>query len=226
MQRHRHQEFIRFLNALERKIPTGKVVHAILDYAAHKTPELRRWLARHPRWTFHFTPTPSSWLNAVEGFFASRRRLKRGVFCSVVELQAAINRFVQEHNNSPKPFVCGPIPTRPSPRVLEGSKRWSQSTRPPDGRSRPRPDQIAAQSSKRQGAGGGPSERRGGASFSSLRAIFSSSVVRCPASRASRHSVDLGRKGFRSLSAGFQTCSRRRGRRFRNRPGNQWRRCR
>ena len=108
MQRHRHQEFIRFLNALEREIPAGKVVHAILDnYAAHKTPEVRRWLARHPRWTFHFTPTSSSWLNAVEGFFAklSRRRLKRGVFCSVVELQAAINRFVQEHNTSPKPFV-------------------------------------------------------------------------------------------------------------------------
>ena len=108
MARHRHQEFIRFLNALEREIPTGKVVHAILDnYAAHKTPEVRRWLARHPRWTFHFTPTSSSWLNAVEGFFAklSRRRLKRGVFCSVMELQAAINRFAQEHNHSPKPFV-------------------------------------------------------------------------------------------------------------------------
>ena len=108
MQRHRHQEFIRFLNALEREIPGGKVVHAILDnYAAHKTPEVRRWLARHPRWTFHFTPTSSSWLNAVEGFFAklSRRRLKRGVFCSVMELQAAINHFVREHNTSPKPFV-------------------------------------------------------------------------------------------------------------------------
>jgi transposase len=108
MARHRHQEFIRFLNALEREIPPGKVVHAILDnYAAHKTPEVRRWLARHPRWTFHFTPTSSSWLNAVEGFFAklSRRRLKRGVFHSVVDLQAAINRFVTEHNQNPKPFV-------------------------------------------------------------------------------------------------------------------------
>jgi len=108
MQRHRHHEFIRFLNALERAIPQDKAVHAILDnYAAHKTPEVRRWLARHPRWTFHFTPTSSSWLNAVEGFFAklSRRRLKRGVFCSLVELQAAINRFVAEHNQSPKPFV-------------------------------------------------------------------------------------------------------------------------
>lgn len=108
MARHRHQEFIRFLNALEREIPAGKVVHAILDnYAAHKTPEVRRWLARHPRWTFHFTPTSGSWLNAVEGFFAklSRRRLKRGVFHSVVDLQAAINRFVTEHNETPRPFV-------------------------------------------------------------------------------------------------------------------------
>jgi transposase len=108
MARHRHQEFIRFLNALERDIPAGKVVHAILDnYAAHKTPEVRRWLARHPRWTFHFTPTAGSWLNAVEGFFAklSRRRLKHGVFRSVADLQAAINRFIAEHNHTPRPFV-------------------------------------------------------------------------------------------------------------------------
>ncbi|MEQ8503231.1 MAG: IS630 family transposase, partial [Sneathiellaceae bacterium] len=92
MQRHRHQEFIRFLNAIEHDIPAGKVIHAIMDnYAAHKTPEVRRWLERHPRWTFHFTPTSSSWLNAVEGFFAklTRRRLKHGVFQSVVDLQAA-----------------------------------------------------------------------------------------------------------------------------------------
>jgi len=108
MQRHRHQEFIRFLNALERDVPVGKVVHVILDnYAAHKTPEVRRWLQRHPRWTFHFTPTSCSWLNAVEGFFAklTRRRLKHGVFHSVVDLQAAINRLVREHNRTPKPFV-------------------------------------------------------------------------------------------------------------------------
>ena len=108
MARHRHQEFIRFLNALEREIPQDKAVHAIVDnYAAHKTPQVRRWLARHPRWTFHFTPTSSSWLNAVEGFFAKlfKRRLKRGVFCSLVDLQAAINRFVAEHNQNPKPFV-------------------------------------------------------------------------------------------------------------------------
>jgi transposase len=83
-------------------------VHVILDnYAAHKHAKVRAWLARHPRWTFHFTPTSSSWLNAVEGFFAklTRRRLKRGVFHSIVDLQTAINRFIAEHNAQPKPFI-------------------------------------------------------------------------------------------------------------------------
>ena len=77
MQRHRHQEFIRFLGAIERQVPAGKVIHVILDnYAAHKHPKVRAWLARHPRWVFHFTPTSASWLNAVEGFFSvlTRRR--------------------------------------------------------------------------------------------------------------------------------------------------------
>ena len=108
MARHRHQEFIRFLNAIEAAVPDGKQVHAILDnHAAHKHPKVRRWLDRRPRRTFHFVPTSCSWLNAVEGFFAklSKRRLKRGVFRSVVDLQAAINRFVDEHNVAPKPFT-------------------------------------------------------------------------------------------------------------------------
>ena len=81
----------------------------ILDnYAAHKHAKVRAWLERHPRWTFHFIPTSSSWLNAVEGFFAklTRRRLKHGVFHSVVDLQAAINRFIKEHNETgAKPFT-------------------------------------------------------------------------------------------------------------------------
>ncbi len=108
MQRHRHQEFIRFLNAIEAQVPAGKIVHVILDnYAAHKHPKVRKWLARNSRFIFHFTPTSCSWLNAVEGFFAklTKRRLKRGVFRSVVDLQAAINRFVAETNNDPKPFT-------------------------------------------------------------------------------------------------------------------------
>src|SRR5215208_613417 len=108
MQRHRHQEFIRFLNAIEREVPAGKIVHVVLDnYGAHKHPKVRAWLGRHPRFVFHYTPTSCSWLNAVEGFFAklTRRRLKRGVFRSIVELQAAINRFLAETNDHPKPFT-------------------------------------------------------------------------------------------------------------------------
>jgi len=68
---------------------------------------VRAWLGRHPRWVFHFTPTSASWLNAVEGFFAklTKRRLKRGVFKSIVELQAAINHFLAETNDAPRPFT-------------------------------------------------------------------------------------------------------------------------
>ena len=73
--RHRHQEFIRFIATVERSVPAGKVIHAILDnYAAHKHPQVLAWLAEHPRWTFHFTPTSCSWLNAVEGFFSKLTR--------------------------------------------------------------------------------------------------------------------------------------------------------
>ncbi len=107
MQRHRHQEFIRFLNAVEAAVPAGKLIHGILDnYATHKHPKVMQWLERHPRWTFHFTPTSASWINAVESFFAklTKRRLKRGVFHSLVSLQAAINRFLAETNDNPRPF--------------------------------------------------------------------------------------------------------------------------
>ena len=125
MQRHRHQEFIRFLNAVEAEVPAGKLIHAIVDnYATHKHPKVIAWLARHPRWTFHFTPTSASWLNAVEGFFAklTRRRLRRGVFRSVVDLQAAINRFVEETNNDPKPFVWTADPNRVLAAVMRGKQ--------------------------------------------------------------------------------------------------------
>jgi transposase len=107
MQRHRHQEFIRFLNAVEAEVPAGKLIHVVLDnYATHKHPKVLAWLARHPRWTFHFTPTSGSWLNAVENFFSklTRQRIRRGVFRSVVELQAAIHRYLAENNENPKPF--------------------------------------------------------------------------------------------------------------------------
>ena len=106
--RHRHQEFIRFIATVERSVPAGKVIHAILDnYAAHKHPQVLAWLAEHPRWTFHFTPTSCSWLNAVEGFFSklTRQSLKRGVFRSVDDLESAITRYIAATNRHPKPFV-------------------------------------------------------------------------------------------------------------------------
>jgi transposase len=126
MQRHRHQEFIRFLNAVEAEVPPGKTIHAVVDnYATHKHPKVIAWLARHPRWSFHFTPTSASWLNAVESFFATltRRRLKRGVFRSVVDLQQAINRFVEETNNDPKPFVWTADPNRVLAAVMRGKQK-------------------------------------------------------------------------------------------------------
>jgi len=125
MQKHRHQEFIRFLNQIEAQVPANRAVHVILDnYATHKHPKVRKWLDRHPRFTFHFTPTSSSWLNAVEGFFAklSRRRLKRGVFRSVRELKAAISRFLDETNNDPKPFTWTADPDK----IVAAVKRGHQ----------------------------------------------------------------------------------------------------
>ena len=89
-------EFIRFLDMVERAVPAGKPVHAILDNdATHKHPEVEARLARHPRWVLHFTPTSASWIDAVEGFFSAltRRRLQRGAFTSVADLQAAITRL-------------------------------------------------------------------------------------------------------------------------------------
>jgi hypothetical protein len=126
MQRHRHQEFLRFLNAIERAVPAGKVIHVILDnYGAHKQAKVQQWIARHPRWVFHFTPTSCSWLNAVETFFAklTKRRLKRGVFHSLVALQTAINRFVETHNRDPKPFVWKADPND----IIAAAKRGYQA---------------------------------------------------------------------------------------------------
>ena len=126
MARHRHQEFLRFLNAIERAVPAGKVIHAILDnYGSHKHPKVKAWLARHPRWTFHFTPQSGSWLNAVETFFSAltRRRIRRGAFHSIVDLQAAINRYIAEHNADPKPFIW----TKPADQTLAKLTRLNAS---------------------------------------------------------------------------------------------------
>jgi transposase len=128
MQRHRNQEFIRFLNAIERRVPAGKLIRVILDnYAAHKHPNVRKSPARHPRWIFHFAPTSCSWLNAVEGFFArlTRRRLKRGAFPSLVSLQQAINRFIEHHNQEPMPFTWKADPKD----IIAAAKRGHQNVR-------------------------------------------------------------------------------------------------
>lgn len=122
MPSHTHKEFIKFLNTVERAVPAGKIIHAIADnYGTHKHPKVKKWLAEHPRWVFHFTPTSASWLNAVENFFSilTRRRLKRGVFKSVAELQDAITRYIQEHNKTSKPFVW----TKSAEAILERLQR-------------------------------------------------------------------------------------------------------
>ena len=112
--------------------PSPPRVHPLPQYdrgagpcGKRQTSKVRQWLARHSRWTFHFTPTSASWLNAVEGFFAklTRQRLKRGVFRSVIDLQVAINRFVAETNLNPKPFVWTADPKR----VLAAVKRGKQT---------------------------------------------------------------------------------------------------
>jgi transposase len=126
MQRHRHQEFIRFLNAVEREVPAGKIVHAILDnYAAHKHPEVRKWLACHSRWIFHFTPTSASWLNAVEGFFAvlSKRRLKPGAFAPSSIFRPPSTASSTTTTLSPSLSYGPPIPTKSSPPSDAGTKR-------------------------------------------------------------------------------------------------------
>jgi len=108
MQRHRHQEWIRFLNRIDQETPSHLDVHLIVDnYCTHKHPKVKSWLKRRRRFHVHFTPTSSSWLNVVEGFFKklSQKRLVRGVFRSVAELEQAIADFINVHNRDPKPFV-------------------------------------------------------------------------------------------------------------------------
>jgi transposase len=108
--RHRHQEFLRFLEEIDAKTPKepGVEIHLVLDnYATHKTAAVKRWFLRHPEYHLHFTPTSGSWLNLVERFFAAitARRIRRGVFRSVAALEAAIREYLEHHNASPKPFV-------------------------------------------------------------------------------------------------------------------------
>ena len=106
--RHRHQEFLSFLRAIEKAVPQDRDIHLIMDnYGTHKTPRVRDWLARRPHWHVHFTPTSASWLNLVERFFAeiTNKRIRRGVFKSVGELETAIADYLDAHNENPQPFI-------------------------------------------------------------------------------------------------------------------------
>ena len=108
MDRHRHQEFLRFMNRVDRETPADLDVHCIVDnYGTHKHPAVKRWLKRHPRFQMHFIPTSSSWLNLVERWFReiTTKRIRRGVFPSVDVLVAAIEEYLQHHNENPRPFV-------------------------------------------------------------------------------------------------------------------------
>ena len=127
--RHRHQEFIRFLDHAHATLPRepGVSVHVVLDnYATHKTPAVKRWFLRHPEYHLHFTPTSASWLNQVERFFAAvtEDRIRRGVFTSVPQLERAIHNYLAEHNENPKPFVW----TADADAILERLKRVCERT--------------------------------------------------------------------------------------------------
>ena len=106
--RHRHHESIRFLNLIDKEVPTDLDVHLICDnYATHTHERVQRWFRRHRRFHVHFTPTSASWLNMVERFFRdlTDKRLRRGVFRSVPDVIDAIDEYIVQHNDAPKPFI-------------------------------------------------------------------------------------------------------------------------
>jgi transposase/DNA-binding MarR family transcriptional regulator len=108
MDRHRHQEWIKFMKLIDQQTPAELDLHLIVDnYATHKHPKVKAWLKRHPRFHQHFVPTSSSWLNMVERWFRdlTDKRIRRGVFKSVADLIAAIQAYIEHHNSNPKPFV-------------------------------------------------------------------------------------------------------------------------
>ena len=123
--RHRSIEFRTFLETVDATVPKNLDVHLVLDnYGTHKTPAIRRWLVRHPRYHVHFTPTSASWMNLVERWFATltERQLRRGVHRSTAELEAALRRYLAAHNQLAKPFVW----TKTADEILENVARFSK----------------------------------------------------------------------------------------------------
>jgi transposase len=115
---HRHQEFLKFLKLIDKAVPKDLDLHLVLDnYATHKTPAIKEWLLKHPRFHLHFTPTSSSWLNLVERWFAelTNRKLRRSAHRSVTELETDIRKWINEWNKNPRPFVW----TKTADEILE-----------------------------------------------------------------------------------------------------------
>lgn len=115
--RHRATEFLNFLKRIDAEMPTGPDVHLVMDnYATHKTPRIKAWLARRPHWHVHFTPTSASWINQIERWFAelTRKQLQRGVHRSTAELEADILAFIKAHNENPKPYNGSSLQTKSS----------------------------------------------------------------------------------------------------------------
>ena len=124
--RHRHIEWLDFLRLINKNTPKDKEIHIICDnYATHKHPKVQSWLKYHKRFHVHFTPTSASWLNMVERFFRdlSERQLRRGVFCSVTELEEAVMSYIEKHNQAPAPFIW----TKSAQDILEKVKRGRQT---------------------------------------------------------------------------------------------------
>ena len=125
--RHRSLEFRQFLDLIEAQVPPALEVHIIMDnYGTHKTALIRKWFAKRPRFRLHFTPTYGSWINLVERWFAelTNKRIRRGVFRSVKELEAAIREYIDVHNEDPKPFVW----TRTADQILDSIARYARRT--------------------------------------------------------------------------------------------------
>jgi len=127
--RHRSQEFRKFLDAIETNVPAGLDVHIVMDnYGTHKTEIIRKWFAKRPHFHVHFTPTYGSWINLVERWFAeiTNKRIRRGIFRSVKELEQAISEYINVHNEDPQPFVW----TRTADEILASIARFAQRTSP------------------------------------------------------------------------------------------------
>jgi transposase len=126
MPRHRHREFLRFLKQIDKQTPTDLDLHLIVDnYSTHKTAAVKRWLKTHKRFHLHFIPTSASWLNMVERFFAeiTQKRIRRGAFKSVAELESAIMTYLDNHNADPKPFIW----TKTAAQIFEKVARAKQA---------------------------------------------------------------------------------------------------